>query len=97
MFIISSTPSNLGHCSKHYASDEEVKIAVMKWLKEKSTDFYESRVLTLIRRWNMAVERNGDCVEKLGCDPRRISFISMYDTCPCAGNYSYTKEKLITF
>ena len=27
---------------KHYASDEEVKTAVMKWLKEQSIEFYET-------------------------------------------------------
>ena len=27
---------------KHYASDEEVKTAVMKWLEEQSTEFYEA-------------------------------------------------------
>ena len=35
---------------KHYVSDEEVKTAVMKWLKEKSTEFYEARIHAIIRR-----------------------------------------------
>ena len=49
---------------KHYASDEEVKTAVMKLLKEQSTVFYEARIHALIRRWDITTERNGDNVEK---------------------------------
>ena len=49
---------------KHYGSDEEVKTKVMKWLKERSTEFYEAWIHALIQRWNIAVERNGDNVEK---------------------------------
>ena len=67
--------------SKHYASDEEVKTAVKKWPKE------QAGIHALIRRWNIAIERNRDYVEKRGCDPQRTSFILMYDPCSCAGNY----------
>ena len=67
---------------KHYASNEEVKIAVIKWLKEQSTEFYEARIHALIQKWNIVIERNGDYVKKQRCDPRRTSFILMYDTCP---------------
>ena len=49
---------------KHYAYDEEVKTAVMKWLREQSTEFYEAGIHALIWRWNSATERNGDYVEK---------------------------------
>ena len=49
---------------KHCASDEEVKTAVKKWLKEQSTEFYEAGIHALTRRWNIASERNGDYVEK---------------------------------
>ena len=49
---------------KHYASDEEVKIVVMKWLKEQSREFYKARVCALIQRWNIALKRNSDYVEK---------------------------------
>ena len=49
---------------KHYASDEEMKTAVIKWLKEQSTEFYETGIHALIQRWNIAIERNGDYVEK---------------------------------
>ena len=33
---------------KHYASNEEIKTAVMKKLKEQSTEFYEAAIHTLI-------------------------------------------------
>ena len=49
---------------KHYASDEEVKTAVMQWLKKQSTEFYEAGIHALFRRWNIANESNGDYVEK---------------------------------
>ena len=49
---------------KHYASDEEVKTAVMKWLKGQSIEFYKAEIHALIQRWNIAIERNGDYVEK---------------------------------
>ena len=47
---------------KHYASDEEGKTAVMKWLKEQS-EFYKAGIHALIW-WNIATERNSDYVEK---------------------------------
>ena len=50
--------------SKQYANDEEVKTAVMKWLKEQPTEFYVAGINTLIRRWNITIKRNGDYVEK---------------------------------
>ena len=50
---------------KIYASDEEGKTAVMrKWLKEQSTKFYEAGIHALIWRLNIAIEKNGDYVEK---------------------------------
>ena len=33
-----------------YAIDEEVKPAVMKWLKEHPTEFYEAGIHALIQR-----------------------------------------------
>ena len=50
--------------SSHFASDEEVKTAVMKWLKEQSTEFYKTEIHALIRRENIAIMRNSDYVEK---------------------------------
>ena len=36
--------------SSKFASDEEVKTAVRKWLKEQSTKVYEARISALIRK-----------------------------------------------
>ena len=82
---------------KHYASDMEVKTAGTNWHQELSIEFYEAGIHALIWRWNIAIERNGDYVEKWGCDPQRISFILMYDTCSGVSNCSCTKEKGVTF
>ena len=46
---------------------------------------------------NIAIKRNGDYVEKEGCDPLRTSFILMYDTGSWFGDYSCTREKGVTF
>ena len=49
---------------KHYASNEEVETGVMKWLKEQSTESYKVGIHAHILRWNIAIERNADYVEK---------------------------------
>ena len=49
---------------KRYSSDEEVKSLVKKWLKEQSTELYGAGIHALIRRWNIAIERNSDYLEK---------------------------------
>ena len=36
-------------------------------------------------------------VQVEGCDPQRTSFILMYDTCSCVGNYTCPKQNGITF
>ena len=41
-------PMKEGSRGKHYTSDEEVKIAAMKSLKEQSTEFYEAGIHALI-------------------------------------------------
>ena len=51
-------PMKEGLRGKYYASDEEVKTAVMKWQKEQSKGFYEAGIDALIRRWSIAIERN---------------------------------------
>ena len=51
-------PMKKGLSDKHYVSDEEVKTAVMKWLKEQAIEFYETGTHDLIRRCN------SDFVEK---------------------------------
>ena len=60
---------------KHYISNEEVKTVGIKWLKEQLTEFYKAGIHALIWRWITAIERNGNYVEKWGCDPQRTSFI----------------------
>ena len=49
---------------KHNVIDEEVKTAEMKRLYEHSAQFYEAGIHVFIRRWNIAIERNDDNVEK---------------------------------
>ncbi|GFR83317.1 histone-lysine N-methyltransferase SETMAR [Elysia marginata] len=49
---------------KHYENDEEVKSAVRTWLKEQPIQFYEAGIRALVKRWNIALERGGDYVEK---------------------------------
>ena len=49
---------------KYCASDEKVKSAEMKWIKEQSTEFYKADIHAFMRTWNIATERNGDHVEK---------------------------------
>ena len=66
----------------------------MKRLKEQSTEFYEAGIYVLIQRWNIAIEKNGDYVEKYRCDPQRPNFILMYDTSSCVSNYSSTNKAL---
>ena len=79
------------------ASDEKVKTAMMKWLGEQPTGFYEAVIHALIRKSNIAIERKGDYVGKEGCDSYRNSFILMFDSYSCVCNYPYTKEKGVTF
>ena len=75
----------------------KVKTAVMKWLKEQSTEFHEAGIYAFIRRWNIAIERNCDYVQKEGCDPQRTNFIFVYGTCYCVGNFYTSKEKRCYF
>ena len=49
---------------KYYTSDEEVKTAVMKWLKKQPTELSKAGIQALIRKWNIVMERNSDYVEK---------------------------------
>ena len=58
------SPMKEGLWGKYYASDEQVKTAAMKSLKEQSTEFYSTETHPLIQRWNIAIETNNDNVEK---------------------------------
>ena len=57
-------PVEEGLRGKHYASNEEVKTVLKKWLKEQWTEIYETGIHALIWRWGIAIERNSDYVEK---------------------------------
>ena len=48
----------------HYENNKKVKTAVKKWLCEQSPEFSKAEIHALIRRWNSAIERGGDYVEK---------------------------------
>ena len=53
--LFGSIKKGLG--GKHCASNDEIKIAGMKWLKEQSIEFYETGIYGLIRRLNIAIDR----------------------------------------
>ena len=69
------------------------------WIGSKNSqqNFTKQGIHPLIGRRNIAIERKGDYVEKLRCDPLTTKFILMYDTCACVGNYSCTKQKSSCF
>ena len=49
---------------RHFSSDEEVKTAVRKWLKTQTVEFYNEGIYTLVKRWEKAVWKAGDYIEK---------------------------------
>ena len=62
-------PMKKGLRGKHYASDKEVKTAVMKWFKEQSIEFYEARRFmlsfeneTLLLRETVTMLRSRDVI-----------------------------------
>ncbi|GFS07059.1 histone-lysine N-methyltransferase SETMAR [Elysia marginata] len=71
-------PIKQGLRGKHYKNDEEVKNAVNTRQKEQPIQFYEAGICGPAKRWNVALERDGDYVEKENCNPHEISFIVMY-------------------
>ena len=48
---------------QHFSSDE-VKTAVRKWLKMQPVEFYNKGIFALIKRWEKAVQKAGDYIEK---------------------------------
>ena len=64
---------------KHYPSDEKIKTAMIKWLKERPAEFYESVIYALIRKGKIPIKINGVYVEKKGCDQEMTSFILKYE------------------
>ena len=57
---------------KHYADDEEVKIAARNWLRSQPSEFYKATIHALIQQWKTAVEKEGDYIEKLKCNPQKL-------------------------
>ena len=43
---------------------EVVKTAVRKWLKTQSVEFYNEGICALVKRWEKAVRKAGDYIEK---------------------------------
>ena len=50
----------------HFACDEEVQADMGKWYWEQPEEFYGKRFEKLVQHWWHCVEREGECVEKLG-------------------------------
>ena len=48
----------------HYESDEDVEAAVRHWFRQQCVDFFTDGMRQLVRRWQLCVDRDGDCVEK---------------------------------
>ena len=57
-------PMKEGWRDVHHGSDKEVKTAVMKRLKEQSREFYETGIHAHIGRWDIAIEKTSNYVEK---------------------------------
>lgn len=52
---------------------------------------------TCLRRWNAAIERDGDYVEKYACEPVMYSYILIYDIFYCISYFLYNRINCITF
>ena len=48
----------------HFTSVDEVKQAVMSWIKQRTPEFFIDGMCKLVLRWEKCIERQGDCVEK---------------------------------
>jgi hypothetical protein len=48
----------------HFTSDDEVKQAVMSWIKQRTSEFFMEGMRKFVVRWEKCIERQGDCVEK---------------------------------
>ena len=49
---------------RYFSRDEEVKNAVRKWLKTQPVEFYNEEICALVKRWEKAVRKAGDYIEK---------------------------------
>ena len=48
----------------HFTSDDEVKQAVMLWIKQRTPEFFIDGMRKLVLCWEKCIERQGDYVEK---------------------------------
>ena len=48
----------------HFTSDDEVKQAVMSWIKQRTPELFIDGMRKLVLRWEKCIERQGDYVEK---------------------------------
>ncbi|GFR64144.1 transposase [Elysia marginata] len=72
-------PRKQGLRGKHNENYEGVKSAVKTWMKEQPIQFYEAGICALVKRRNVALERDGGYVEKYKFNPHKvISFILMH-------------------
>jgi hypothetical protein len=59
-----------GKCSSHkgggkpFAADEEIEMAVRKWLRQQSKDFYATEFDALVKRWDKCMNVGGEYVER---------------------------------
>ena len=48
----------------YFTLDDEVKQAVMSWIKQGTPEFFTDGMHKLVLRWEKCIERQGDYVEK---------------------------------
>jgi len=48
----------------HFTLDDEVKQAVMSWIKQRTPEFFIDGMRKLVLRWEKCIERQGDYFEK---------------------------------
>jgi len=48
----------------HFTSDDEVKQAVMSWIKQRTPEFFIDGMRKLVLRWEKCIEQQGDYVKK---------------------------------
>ena len=53
-----------GLWGNRYGSDNEVKTAVLYWLRHQPAEVHNTGTHALVHRWTVALERGGDYVEK---------------------------------
>ena len=51
-------------CGQRFSTDDELKYATEEWLKEQSEFFYFTGIEKLRHRYELCIEKGGDCVEK---------------------------------